>query len=98
MGEKDEELESLGWSWEERRWSELGSPQRGADGSGSAAARRRSAGRRAGRPGRRASVEVWEGSGVAGLDYVGLGRPVRDELSSPAPMAAVDGVWAREGA
>ena len=31
---------------------------------------------------------------------MGLGRPVRDELSSPAPMAAVDGemgVWAREG-
>jgi len=43
-------------------------------------------------------VEVWEGGGVAGLGNVGLGRPIRDELSSPAPMAAVDGVWAREGA
>ena len=87
---------TLGWSWEERRWSELGSPQREADGGGSALARRRSAGCRAGRPGRRASVEVWEGGGVAGLGNVGLGRPVRDELSSPVPMAAVDGVWAPE--
>ena len=69
----------------------------GAAGGASAPARRRSAGRRAGRPGRRASVEVWEGGGVAGLGNVGLGRPVRDELSSPAQMAAVDGVWcARE--
>ena len=40
----------------------------------------------------------WEGGGVAGLGNVGLGRPVRDELSSLAPMAAVDGVWAPEGA
>ena len=77
---------TLGWSWEERRWSELGSPRRGADGGGSAPARWCSAGRRAGWPGRRASVEVWEGGGVAGLGNVGLGRPVRDELSSPAAL------------
>ena len=58
----------------------------GAAGGASAPARRRSAGRRAGRPGRRASVEVWEGGGVAGLGNVGLGRPVRDELSSSAAL------------
>ena len=29
---------------------------------------------------------VWEGGGVAGLGNVGLGRPVRDELSSPAAL------------
>ena len=74
------------WSWVERRWSAAAAPQRGADGGGSAPARRRSAGRRAGRPGHRASVEVWEDGGVAGLGNVGLGRPVRDELSLPAAL------------
>ena len=40
----------------------------------SALARRRSAGRRAGRLGCRALVEVWEGGGAAGLGNAGLER------------------------
>ena len=72
--------------WGSRWWPAAVAPRRGADGGGSALARRHSAGHRAGRPGRRASVEVWEGGGVAGLGNGGLGRPDRNELSSSAAL------------
>ena len=42
---------TLGWSWEERRWSELGSPRRGADGGVSGRRRRCSSGGRRERTG-----------------------------------------------
>ena len=71
---------TLGRSWEERRWSELGSPRRGAAGGASAPARRRSGDAGARRPGLGASGGHGEGCGVVHLDQSQAEEAVDDEL------------------
>ena len=76
------------WSWEERRWSAVAAPRRGADGGGSAPARWCSSNGRKGRLGSGVLVERGEASGAVGLENVGARRTVHNELGSPAVMAA----------